>query len=121
LADVDMSALLKRALRLRPDRIIVGEVRGAEAMSLLMALASGHGGSFSSLHAASPKDAMLRLEMLIQMGAPSWNLNSVRKLLASTLKYIFVLKKNESHRQLAAIYEISSLEENGFTFFRLDE
>ncbi len=113
--DIHMEDLIKRALRLRPDRLIVGEIRGKEATALLQALATGHDGSFGSLHAKSAPEALLRLEMLIQMGAPQWHLHSIRKLIAMTVQYIFVVEKNQSTRKLKAIYEICSLEESGLT------
>lgn len=114
-ADILMDDLIKRALRLRPDRLIVGEIRGKEATALLQALATGHDGSFGSLHARSAPEALLRLEMLIQMGAPQWHLNSIRKLIAMTVQYIFVVEKCQGGRKLKAIYEICSLEECGLT------
>lgn len=119
--DITMEDLIKRALRLRPDRLIVGEVRGAEAKSLLMALSTGHDGSYGSMHARSAQEAMLRLEMLIQMGAPQWNLYAVRKLIAMTIQYIFVVEKKEGTRKMKEIFEINSLEETGLTFTHLDE
>ena len=117
--DIHMEDLIKRALRLRPDRLIVGEIRGKEATALLQALATGHDGSFGSLHAKSAPEALLRLEMLIQMGAPQWHLNSIRKLIAMTVQYIFVVEKIQSTRKLKAIYEICSLEESGLTLTEL--
>lgn len=119
-SDVTMDDLLKRALRLRPDRLVVGEIRGPEARSLLMALATGHDGSFGSLHARSAPEALLRLEMLIQMGAPQWTLQSIRKLMAMTIQNIIVLNKENGTRRLEGIYEISSLEETGFTLNPFD-
>lgn len=119
--DVTMDDLLKRALRLRPDRLVVGEIRGAEAKSLLMALATGHDGSFGSMHARTGAEALLRLEMLIQMGAPQWNLQSIRNLIGMTLEIIFVLEKVNGQRRLKGIYQISSIEENGILLQRLDE
>src|SRR3989338_3050136 len=119
--DIPMDDLLKRALRLRPDRLVIGEIRGPEAKSLLMALATGHDGSFGSMHARTAQEALLRLEMLIQMGAPQWNLKSIRHLIAMTLKNIFVVEKVNGKRRLQGIYEISSLEENGIILQRLDD
>lgn len=119
--DVTMDDLLKRALRLRPDRIVVGEIRGSEARSLLMALSTGHTGSFGSLHAKSAQEALLRLEMLIQMGTTNWNLDSIRKLISLSLNYIVVVEKSDGIRKLYGIYEINSLESSGFTFTKIDE
>lgn len=120
-SDVTMDDLLKRALRLRPDRLIVGEVRGPEAKSLLMALSSGHDGSFGSLHSRSAPEALIRLEMLIQMGASHWSLASIRKLILLTLSGIIVLERIDGKRKIKGIYKINSLEDSGFTLTQLDE
>lgn len=118
--DVTMNDLLKRALRLRPDRLVVGEIRGAEAMNLLMALATGHAGSFGSMHARTASEALLRLEMLIQMGAPQWSLQSIRRLIGMTVEYILVVEKKNGKRTLEGIYQITSVEETGITMMKLD-
>lgn len=115
LMNVTMNDLIKRALRLRPDRLCVGEIRGDEATALLMALATGHDGSFGSLHARTAHEALIRLEMLIQMGAPQWSLNSVRRLIGLTLQNIIVVEKINGQRRLQGIYEIASVEETGIT------
>jgi pilus assembly protein CpaF len=119
--EVTMDDLVKRALRLRPDRLVIGEIRGAEAKSLLMALATGHDGSFGSMHARNAHEALLRLEMLIQMGAPQWNLYSIRKLIAMTIQNIFVVEKINGARLLSGIYQISSVEESGITTQQIDD
>lgn len=113
--DVTLEDLLKRALRLRPDRLVVGEIRGPEACALLMALATGHSGSCGSLHAASAQEALLRLEMLVQMGAPQWSLSAIRHLISLSLHYILVLEKKGEQRQLKEIQRIHSVELNGLT------
>ncbi len=118
--DVTMTDLLKRALRLRPDRLVIGEIRDAEATNLLMALATGHDGSFGSMHAKSAHEALLRLEMLIQMGAPQWSLQSIRRLIGLTVEYIFVVEKKNGQRRLEGIYQITSVEENGVALMKLD-
>lgn len=110
---INLEELIKRALRFRPDRLIVGEVRGSEAYSLLLALSTGHRGSLSSLHAADAKQALLRLEMLIQLGAPQWDLRSIRRLITLSLDYILVVEKKDTSRILKEICEIKSAEENG--------
>lgn len=119
-ADITMDDLLKRALRLRPDRIVVGEIRGSEARSLLLALSSGHDGSFGSLHAKSASSALLRLEMLIQMGAPQWNINSIRRLIGMTVQYIFVVEKRGQLRRLGGIYQVGAVEDHGILLTRTD-
>ena len=115
LKNIDQAQLLRHALRLRPDRIVMGEIRGVEAKDLLMALATGHGGSFGTLHASDPRQALLRLEMLIQMGAPQWSLPAVRRLIQLSLDYILVVGKSpDGNRKFQGAYKVCSLEENGF-------
>ncbi len=115
LPDVNQAQLVRRSLRLRPDRIVMGEIRGDEAKDFLMALATGHGGSFGTLHASSAAQALIRLEMLIQMGAPQWNLTAIRRLIQLSLDYILVTERNTlGQRRLKGLYRISSLEEYGF-------
>ena len=116
--NVSMDDLLKRTLRLRPDRIGVGEIRGPEAKTLLMALSTGHDGSFGSMHARTAQEAILRLEMLVQMGAPEWSLHSIRRLIGITLQTIVVVERRGSLRCLEGIYEISSVEETGITIHK---
>lgn len=115
LTEYNQSDLLKRALRLRPDRLIVGEVRGHEAKDLLLVLSTGHAGSFSSLHAENAQQALTRLEMLVQMGAPQWNLLTVRRLIHCSLQYLISVERlANGHRQLRSVSRISSLEDHGF-------
>lgn len=115
LPDINQAQLVRRSLRLRPDRIVMGEIRGDEAKDFLMALATGHGGSFGTLHASSAAQALIRLEMLIQMGAPQWNLTAIRRLIHLSLDYIIVTERdNLGQRRLKGLYRISSLEEYGF-------
>ncbi len=115
LKTIDQSELLRHSLRLRPDRIVMGEIRGAEAKDLLMALATGHSGSFGTLHACDPRQALIRLEMLIQIGAPQWSLQAIRRLIHLSLDYILVVEKiTNGNRKLQGAYRICSLEENGF-------
>jgi pilus assembly protein CpaF len=113
IAQVSLEDLIRRALRLRPDRLIVGEVRGAEAYSLLLALSTGHRGSLSSVHAANAKQALLRLEMLVQLGAPEWDLRSIRRLITLSTDAIVVVEKTSEGRKLKEICEVKSLEESG--------
>ena len=77
--DVTMVDLLRAALRLRPDRLVVGEVRGAEAVALLQALNTGHDGSLATVHANSADDALARLATLVLHDAPSWPLAAIRE------------------------------------------
>ncbi len=110
---IDQSELLRQALRMRPDRIVVGEVRGDEARDLLMAFSTGHRGGMSTLHAENPRQSLMRLEMLIQMGAPHWSLRAIRHLILFGIQYIVSVAKTDDGRKLTGIYKISSLEEHG--------
>ena len=110
----NQSDLVYESLRMKPDRIVLGEVRGGEAKDLLLALATGHKGSLSTLHADHPHQALLRLEMLIQMGAPKWNHRAIRELIRLSLEYIVVVGIENKNRIFKGIYKISSLEDSGF-------
>lgn len=114
LRSITLSDLIKESLRMRPDRIVVGEVRGGEAKDLLLALSTGHEGSFGTLHANSAQEALLRLEMLVQMGAPDWSLQSIRRLIHLSLHYIVVVgRSSEGVRCLKGISRITSVEDFG--------
>jgi pilus assembly protein CpaF len=113
----DLGELLKQSLRMRPDRLVMGEVRGSEAKDLLMAFATGHTGCWGTLHAATPREALLRLEMLVQMGAPQWTTSTVRSLIHASIGAIVVVGKDANgKRRLDSIHQVASLEEIGFCF-----
>lgn len=115
LPDVTLADLVRQSLRMRPDRLVIGEIRGPEAKDFLLALSTGHRGSFGTLHASTPQQGLIRLEMLVQMGAPHWNLLAIRRLIQLSLKGIVVLGRDSSRRRiLQGLYEISSLEDSGF-------
>lgn len=112
-----LGELLKQSLRMRPDRIVMGEVRGAEAKDLLMAFATGHKGCWGTLHAASAREALLRLEMLVQMGAPQWTATTVRSLIHASVDAIVTIGKDTNgKRRLESIQKVASLEDIGFCF-----
>ena len=112
---IEYNELIKRSLRMRPDRLLLGEIRGAEAFNYLMSISSGHRGSMTSLHADSAQEALLRLEMLIQLGAPQWKVESIRKLLFLSLDVVICLEKIEAARRIKSISYLSSLEQSGIT------
>lgn len=119
LKDITQTDLVKSSLRLRPDRIVMGEIRGTEAKDFLMALSTGHDGSFGSLHASDPHQALLRLEMLIQMGAPQWSLDAIRKLIFLSLDGLIVLSKEPNgKRKFKGAFQLTSLESSGFLLDR---
>ena len=117
---IDQMELVKQSLRMRPDRIVMGEIRGAEAKDLLMALSTGHSGSFATLHATDPQQALLRLEMLIQLGASFWSLEAIRNLIFLSLQNVIVVGRSPSGvRVLKGIYVLSSRETSGILVERL--
>lgn len=121
LPSVDQTQLVKRSLRLRPDRIVMGEVRGSEAKDFLMSLATGHSGSFGTLHAQDAAQALIRLEMLIQMGAPQWSLTAIRRLIQLSLDYVIISDRNsKGARRFKGAYRLCSLEENGILLEPVD-
>lgn len=118
--EVNLFQLIKQSLRMRPDRIIFGEVRSEEAKDLLLAFSTGHQGSLSTLHAANPREALYRLEMLISLGAKNWPIDSIRKLIHLSLQNIVLMKRQGQNIFCQGIYKIDSLERFGFTLEQLD-
>ncbi len=120
LPSIDLTELVRQSLRMRPDRLIVGEVRGGEAKDLLLALSTGHRGSMGTLHACSSHQALIRLEMLIQLGAPQWSLQAIRKLVGLSLDGIITVGRSQNgKRKLKSIDQITSVEETGVLLDRL--
>ncbi|MCB9025973.1 MAG: CpaF family protein [Bdellovibrionaceae bacterium] len=112
--------LLKQALRMRPNRIILGEVRGREAKDYLLTLSTGHKGSLCSLHAEDARQALLRIEMLVKMGAPEWDNSIIRNLIFLSLNYIITLEiSKEGNRKLKNLYKIAGMEANGLTLSKI--
>ncbi len=104
--EITMQDLIKASLRMRPDRIIVGEVRGAEAMSMLQALSTGHSGSVSSIHANSCRDALRRLETMVLMGMDI-PLAAIQGLIASSVDILIHLGRlTTGKRKILEICEI---------------
>ena len=103
--------LVRNSLRMRPDRIIVGEVRGAEAFDMLQAMNTGHDGSMSTIHANSPRDALFRLENMVMMANLSLPLAAVRMQIASALNLIVhVERMRDGVRRVQYIAEVAGME-----------
>jgi pilus assembly protein CpaF len=112
--EVNMGHLLQSALRLRPDRIIVGEVRGGEAFDLMQAMNTGHGGSMSTVHANTPTDTLRRLEALCLMSAVEMPMVAVRAQVASAINLIVCCERlQDGSRKTVAISEVLPLNEKG--------
>lgn len=109
--EVSMQDLVINALRMRPERIIVGECRGAEAFQMLQAMNTGHDGSMSTLHANSPRDATSRLESMVMMSNASLPLEAIRRNIASAVNIIVQASRlNDGSRKIVNITEIMGME-----------
>lgn len=107
MTEISLSHLVRHALRLRPDRLIVGEVRGPEAFDMLQAMNTGHAGSMSTCHANSAHDALYRLESMVLQATPNWPLPAVRSYIASAIDVVvFVERCTQGSRHVAQIVEI---------------
>ncbi len=109
--EVNQRDLVKNCLRMRPDRVILGEVRGAEAMDMLQAMNTGHDGSLATLHANTPRDAIGRLENMVSMAGLKIPINAIRTQIASAVDVILQLERMEDGtRRVTSIQEIQGME-----------
>jgi pilus assembly protein CpaF len=112
--EVNMGHLLHSALRLRPDRIIVGEVRGGEAFDLMQAMNTGHGGSMATTHANTPTDSLRRIESLCLMSAVELPMVAVRAQVASAINFVVCCERlQDGSRKTIAASEVLPLNEKG--------
>jgi pilus assembly protein CpaF len=104
---VSIRDLIRAALRLRPDRIVVGEVRGPEALDLITAMNTGHGGSMGTTHANTPYDSLVRLETLAMMGDTQVPVAAIRRQIASAIHLVAQIKRmNDGTRKVTHITEV---------------
>src|SRR5262244_2682648 len=109
--EVTQRDLVKNALRMRPDRIIVGEVRGGEAIDMLQAMNTGHDGSLTTIHANSTRDALARLETMIQMTGMRLSDKAMRQQIASAVNMVIqVARLTDGTRRITSISEITGME-----------
>ncbi len=109
--EVRIRDLVRNALRMRPDRIIVGEVRGAEALDMLQAMNTGHEGSMTTVHANSPRDALSRLETMVLMAGFDLPVRAIREQIASALNLIMHLDRMpDGRRVVTSVTEIQGME-----------
>jgi len=111
---ISLRDLLKNSLRMKPDRIVVGEIRGDEALIFLDALATGHSGSISSIHANSGFHALARLESLASRAAPQWPVTAIRQLVFESVDLVVTVEKKEKCRRVSEISELSGIENFGY-------
>ena len=109
--EIRQRELVKNALRMRPDRIIVGEVRGEEAFDMLQAMNTGHEGSMTTIHANTPRDALSRIEQMVGMAGFPMTIQSTRSQIAAAITLILQLQRmSDGHRRVTSISEITGME-----------
>ena len=114
--EVTQRDLLKNSLRMRPDRIILGEVRGAEVLDMLQAMNTGHDGSLTTIHASSPRDALTRVETMVAMAGLSLQTKAVRHYTSSALDVIIqIARLSDGTRKIISVQEITGMEQDVIT------
>jgi pilus assembly protein CpaF len=109
--EVTIRDLVKNALRMRPDRIIVGEVRGGEALDMLQAMNTGHDGSISTLHANTPRDVLSRIETMVLMAGVELPVRAIREQVSSAIDMIIHLNRlKDGSRRIVKITEVQGME-----------
>jgi pilus assembly protein CpaF len=120
--EIPIRTLVRNALRMRPDRIIVGEVRGAEALDMLQAMNTGHDGSLSTIHANAPRDALARIETMVLMTGYDLPVRAIRGQVAAALDMIVHLERMEDgSRRVTAISEVQRMESDVITMQEIFE
>jgi pilus assembly protein CpaF len=103
--------LLINSLRMRPDRIVVGEVRGEEALDMLQAMNTGHDGSLTTIHANSPRDAISRLEVMVSMANSNMQISAIRQQIASAVHLLVQASRfSDGSRRVTGITEVTGME-----------
>jgi pilus assembly protein CpaF len=114
--EVSQRDLVRNALRMRPDRIVIGEVRGGEAIDMLQAMNTGHDGSLTTIHANTPRDALSRLETMIQMTGMNLSERAMRQQIASAIDIVLqVARLSDGTRRVTSISEITGMEGDTIT------
>lgn len=109
--EVTQRELVRNALRMRPDRIIVGEVRSGEAFDMLQAMNTGHDGSLTTVHANTPRDALSRIEQMVGMSGLDLPMRSMRQQIASAIDIVIQIKRfGDGSRKLISIQEVTGME-----------
>ncbi|WP_437360489.1 CpaF family protein [Inquilinus limosus] len=118
--EVTARDLVRNALRMRPDRIILGEVRGAEAVEMLQAMSTGHDGSMATMHANSSRDAFGRLEMLLGFGGLNGDPKTLRRYIANSIQIIVqVNRMANGKRRVTSVSELTGLEGESYSLNQL--
>jgi len=118
--EIAIRELVRNSLRMRPDRIIVGEVRGAETLDMLQAMNTGHDGSLSTIHANTPRDALSRIETMVLMAGYDLPVKAIRQQVASALDLIIQLERlQDGTRRVTSITEVGRMESDVVTLSEL--
>jgi pilus assembly protein CpaF len=111
--EIRQRELVKNALRMRPNRIIIGECRGEEAFDMLQAMNTGHEGSMTTIHANSPRDAIRRLEQMVAMAGMATTLTSIRSQISSAITLVIQLQRlPDGKRKVTSVSEITGMEDD---------
>lgn len=120
--EVTARELVKNALRMRPDRIILGESRGGEVLDMLQAMNTGHLGSMSTLHANSPRDALLRLEMMVTLTGFNSSENFIRKVVSSAVDMVIQISRLPNGKRIVSeVVEVGAVEDGHISTHKLYE
>jgi pilus assembly protein CpaF len=114
LGEVSLHRLLREALRMRPDRLVIGECRGTEAFDVLMALNTGHAGSMGTIHANSPRDALRRLETLALLRSQNLSADALRSLIVGAVQVLVQVERGKSGRRVSAVAELKGSEDGRY-------
>jgi pilus assembly protein CpaF len=114
--EITQRDLVKNALRMRPERIVLGEVRGGEAIDMLQAMNTGHDGSLATVHANTPRDALVRLETMIQMTGMKLSDKAMRQQISSAVDLVIqAARLSDGTRRVTSISEITGMEGEAIT------
>ena len=118
--EITQRDLVKNSLRMRPDRVVIGEVRGGEALDMLQAMNTGHDGSLATLHANNPRDALTRLETMVMMAGLSMPIKAMRAQIASAVDVVLQVERMEDgKRRVVSVQEIQGMEGDVITMMEL--
>ncbi len=111
--EIKIRDLVRNCLRMRPDRIIVGEVRGGEALDMLQAMNTGHEGSISTIHSNSPRDALSRMETMVMMSGMDLPSRAIREQVAAAIHMIVQISRlSDGSRRVVSVSEVQGMEGN---------
>jgi pilus assembly protein CpaF len=109
--EISQRALVRNSLRMRPDRIIIGEVRGHEVVDMLQAMNTGHEGSMTTVHANSPRDAISRLENMVEFSGMGLGLRPVRQQIAAAISVVIqIARMSDGHRRVLSVQEVTGMD-----------